>query len=65
MGKDFITVVLISGDLLQWDGVGSITVEDFLVDVDADSGNAALDMMSGKVILYQYTACLLYTSRCV
>ena len=56
MGKDFITVVLLSGDLFQWDGVGSITVEDFLVDVDADSGNAAPDMMSGKVVLYQYAA---------
>ena len=60
MGKDFITVVLLSGDLFQWDGVGSITVEDFLVDVDTDSGNAAPDMMSGKVVLYQYAANFLF-----
>ena len=51
MGKDFITVVLLSGELFQRDGGGCITCEDFLGEVDTDYCNAAPDMMSGKVVL--------------
>ena len=50
VGKDFMAVMFFSADLFQRYRIGGITVECFLVDVDADTRNAASDVVSGKVV---------------
>ena len=58
-GSEYLgTVIRLTVDLFQRYGIGSVTTERFLIDVDPDPCDAAADMYTCQIVFN----CLLYTS---
>ncbi len=57
--ENFLTVHLPSEDLIEGDGIGGVTMEGFLVDINADAEDAVADLSFADVGLDECTADLL------